>query len=105
MADKTWTVRWKSARTRDRDEKHRGPARSSLRHWASSVIEAPPREHLWKPDNAYDVIEGVFPTLEIDMSARGPARPDWHVWRNEADPQECSDACVRQMPRNSGEPQ
>jgi N6-adenosine-specific RNA methylase IME4 len=51
---------------------------------ASSLISAPVREHSRKPDEAYEIIEGYFPTLQkIELYARA-ARPGWHCWGAEA---------------------
>lgn len=51
----------------------------------SSVIEAPRREHSRKPDEVYALIEHMYPDLpKIELFARGPARPGWAVWGNEA---------------------
>jgi N6-adenosine-specific RNA methylase IME4 len=48
-----------------------------------SVIEAPRREHSRKPDEAYEMIEQMYPELpKIELFARS-ARPGWDVWGNE----------------------
>jgi N6-adenosine-specific RNA methylase IME4 len=45
-----------------------------------SVIEAPRREHSRKPDEAYELIERMFPSLpKIELFAR-QARPGWDAW-------------------------
>jgi N6-adenosine-specific RNA methylase IME4 len=50
----------------------------------SSVIEAPRREHSRKPDEAYALIEQMYPELpKIELFAR-QARPGWVAWGNEA---------------------
>lgn len=52
--------------------------------WAS-VIEAPRREHSRKPDEVLEMIEAYFPSLpKIELNRRGPARPGWDAWGNEA---------------------
>jgi hypothetical protein len=52
-----------------------------------SIIRAPRREHSRKPEEAYALIERMYPTLpRIELFARGPARPGWHAWGNEAEP-------------------
>jgi N6-adenosine-specific RNA methylase IME4 len=52
----------------------------------SSVIVAPRREHSRKPDEAYELIERMYPDLpKIELFARH-ARPGWDVWGNEAPP-------------------
>jgi N6-adenosine-specific RNA methylase IME4/ParB-like chromosome segregation protein Spo0J len=48
-----------------------------------SVIEAPRREHSRKPDEAYELIERMYPELpRIELFAR-QARPGWDAWGNE----------------------
>jgi N6-adenosine-specific RNA methylase IME4 len=50
----------------------------------SSVINAPRREHSRKPDEAYALIERMYPTLpKIELFARS-AREGWAAWGNEA---------------------
>jgi N6-adenosine-specific RNA methylase IME4 len=50
----------------------------------SSVIEAPRREHSRKPDEAYELIERMYPELpKIELFAR-QARPGWACWGNQA---------------------
>jgi N6-adenosine-specific RNA methylase IME4 len=52
---------------------------------ASSLIVAPVRGHSRKPDQAYGIIESYFPSLlKIELFCRGPARPSWSAWGNEA---------------------
>jgi N6-adenosine-specific RNA methylase IME4 len=49
-----------------------------------SVISAPRREHSRKPDEAYELIERMYPALpKIELFARY-ARPGWEAWGNEA---------------------
>jgi N6-adenosine-specific RNA methylase IME4/ParB-like chromosome segregation protein Spo0J len=49
-----------------------------------SVIDAPKREHSRKPDEAYQVIERMFPALpKIELFARN-ARDGWAAWGNQA---------------------
>jgi ParB/RepB/Spo0J family partition protein len=52
-----------------------------------SVIEAPrPGEHSAKPEIFLEMIEEYFPTLpKIELNRRGPARPGWDAWGNEAE--------------------
>jgi N6-adenosine-specific RNA methylase IME4 len=48
-----------------------------------SVIHAPRREHSRKPDEAYALIEVMYPTLpKVELFAR-QQRPGWDVWGNE----------------------
>jgi N6-adenosine-specific RNA methylase IME4/ParB-like chromosome segregation protein Spo0J len=48
-----------------------------------SVIAAPRREHSRKPDEAYALIEQMYPELpKIELFAR-QARPGWAAWGNE----------------------
>jgi N6-adenosine-specific RNA methylase IME4/ParB-like chromosome segregation protein Spo0J len=50
----------------------------------SSVISAPRREHSRKPDEAYEIIERMYPDLpKIELFARD-ARPGWAAWGNQA---------------------
>lgn len=50
-----------------------------------SVIYAPPGRHSEKPDIFLEMIEGMFPTIpKIELNRRGPARPGWAAWGNEA---------------------
>src|SRR3984893_8261459 len=52
----------------------------------ASVIEAPRREHSRKPDEAYTLIERMYPELpRIELFARG-RREGWAVWGNQAAP-------------------
>lgn len=52
-----------------------------------SVQEAPIGGHSQKPEWQYHLIEKYFPTLpKIELNARGPARPGWEAWGNEARP-------------------
>jgi N6-adenosine-specific RNA methylase IME4 len=52
-----------------------------------SVIEAPVGAHSAKPDVFLEMIEAYFPTLpKIELNRRGPARPGWDAWGNEAEP-------------------
>jgi N6-adenosine-specific RNA methylase IME4 len=49
----------------------------------SSIISAPRREHSRKPDEAYELIERMYPELpKIELFARN-SRPGWAVWGNE----------------------
>jgi N6-adenosine-specific RNA methylase IME4 len=49
-----------------------------------SVIQAPAREHSRKPDEAYALIERMYPELpKIELFAR-VRRPGWDAWGNEA---------------------
>jgi N6-adenosine-specific RNA methylase IME4/ParB-like chromosome segregation protein Spo0J len=48
-----------------------------------SVIQAPRREHSRKPDEAYALIEAMYPELpKIELFAR-QTRPGWAAWGNE----------------------
>jgi N6-adenosine-specific RNA methylase IME4/ParB-like chromosome segregation protein Spo0J len=50
-----------------------------------SIINAPKREHSRKPDEAYAIIERMYPDLpKIELFARGEIRPGWTVWGNQA---------------------
>lgn len=50
-----------------------------------SVIQAPVGRHSEKPEVFAELIERYFPTLpKIELNRRGPARPGWDAWGNEA---------------------
>jgi N6-adenosine-specific RNA methylase IME4/ParB-like chromosome segregation protein Spo0J len=50
----------------------------------SSVIRADRREHSRKPDEAYELIERMYPELpKIELFARN-SRPGWNAWGNQA---------------------
>ena len=57
----------------------------------ASVISAPRREHSQKPDEAYELIERMYPELpKIELFARA-ARDGWALWGNQAPVQkQCS---------------
>ena len=51
----------------------------------SSVIISPRREHSRKPDEAYELIERMYPELpRIELFAR-QARSGWDAWGNEVE--------------------
>jgi N6-adenosine-specific RNA methylase IME4 len=60
------------------------PALGTQRH---SVIDAPRGDlHSAKPEIFLEMIEGYFPTIpKIELNRRGPTRPGWSAWGNEAD--------------------
>jgi N6-adenosine-specific RNA methylase IME4 len=50
-----------------------------------SLIEAPVGGHSAKPEKFLELIEAYFPSLpKIELNRRGPARPGWDAWGNEA---------------------
>lgn len=50
-----------------------------------SVIEGRVTRHSAKPEVFLEMIEDYFPTLpKIELNRRGPARPGWQPWGNEA---------------------
>jgi N6-adenosine-specific RNA methylase IME4 len=54
-------------------------------HQWGSVIKAPRGAHSAKPEAFQELIEAYFPTLpKIELNRRGPARPGWDAWGNEA---------------------
>jgi N6-adenosine-specific RNA methylase IME4 len=62
------------------------PPTPSPRSVPASVISAPRREHSRKPDEAYALIEGMYPDFpRIELFARH-ARPGWARWGNQAPP-------------------
>jgi N6-adenosine-specific RNA methylase IME4 len=64
---------------------HNVPAPAPGTQW-SSVIDAPTRRHSEKPEQYLEMIEAYYPTLpKIELNRRGPARPSWDAWGNEAE--------------------
>ena len=54
---------------------------------ASSVIEGKRGRHSEKPESAYELIERMFPEARrLELFGRGPARPGWDSWGNQAEP-------------------
>lgn len=56
-----------------------------------SVFDVPASEvHSQKPELVCEILESYFPNLpKIELNRRGPARPGWDAWGNEAeDPEE-----------------
>jgi hypothetical protein len=52
----------------------------------SSINRARRGEHSRKPDEAYELIERMYPDLPlIELFARGLARPGWAAWGNQAE--------------------
>jgi N6-adenosine-specific RNA methylase IME4 len=71
----------------------------------ASVISAKRREHSRKPDEAYALIERMYPELpKIELFAR-QQRPGWSVWGNEVAPTEANSdgldipECLRRTPK------
>ena len=54
------------------------------------VIEAPRGRHSAKPEEAYARIERLVAGPYLELFARGPARPGWDTWGNEAEASEDS---------------
>ena len=51
-----------------------------------SWLHAPPTSHSAKPERFLEMIEAYFPSLpKIELNRRGPARPGWDAWGNEAE--------------------
>ena len=64
------------------------PAPAPGTQWPS-VILARPTEHSAKPERFHELIEAYFPNLpKIELNRRGPARPGWDAWGNEAETEE-----------------
>jgi N6-adenosine-specific RNA methylase IME4/ParB-like chromosome segregation protein Spo0J len=60
------------------------PAPAPGTQWPS-VIVAPVGEHSVKPERALELVEAYFPSLpKIELHRRGPPRPGWDAWGNEA---------------------
>jgi N6-adenosine-specific RNA methylase IME4 len=52
----------------------------------SSVFHAAASRHSEKPEAFAKMIEAYYPNLpKIELNRRGPARPDWDAWGNEAE--------------------
>jgi len=61
------------------------PAPAMGDQWPS-LIEAPVGEHSAKPEVFAEMIEAYFPNLpKIELNRRGPPRPGWDAWGNEAE--------------------
>jgi N6-adenosine-specific RNA methylase IME4 len=59
---------------------------ASPRNRPRSIINAPRRAHSQKPDEAYELIERMYPELpKIELFARS-RRPGWDAWGNELPP-------------------
>jgi len=51
----------------------------------ASVLTIGRKEHSAKPEQFLELIEEYFPNLpKIELNRRGPARPGWDAWGNEA---------------------
>lgn len=51
-----------------------------------SLVEAPVGAHSAKPERFAEIIESYFPSLpKIELNRRGPPRPGWDAWGNEAE--------------------
>jgi len=60
------------------------PAPAPGTQWESLIL-APRGIHSAKPECFLEMIETYFPTLrKLELNARGPARPGWERWGNEA---------------------
>jgi N6-adenosine-specific RNA methylase IME4 len=67
---------------------------------AESLILAPQSEHSAKPEIFLEIVERYFPRLaKIELNRRGPLRPGWSAWGNEA---EAEAAAGRRANRNRG---
>ncbi len=52
----------------------------------ASIFRETRREHSRKPDCVSEMIERLYPALpKIELFRRGPARPGWHAWGNQAE--------------------
>jgi N6-adenosine-specific RNA methylase IME4 len=53
--------------------------------WASLIL-APRGEHSAKPECILEMLDAYFPNLpKIELNRRGPPRPGWDAWGNEAE--------------------
>ena len=59
---------------------------------ARSIFDVPAsRVHSEKPELVAEILEGYFPSLpKIELNRRGPPRPGWDAWGNEAEGNEAS---------------
>lgn len=58
----------------------------------ASVFDAPLGAHSAKPEAVHELIERWYPTLpKIELNRRGPPRPGWDAWGNEAAPADTID--------------
>ena len=57
-----------------------------------SVFDVPAsRVHSQKPELVCEILEAYFPSLpKIELNRRGPARPGWDAWGNEAETEEAA---------------
>jgi N6-adenosine-specific RNA methylase IME4 len=61
------------------------PAPAMGTQW-DSLLEAPREGHSAKPEIFAEMIETYFPTMpKIELNRRGPPRPGWDAWGNEAE--------------------
>ncbi len=61
------------------------PAPAPGTQW-ESIIEALRSAHSAKPERFAEMLEAYFPTLpKIELNRRGPPRPGWDAWGNEAE--------------------
>jgi N6-adenosine-specific RNA methylase IME4/ParB-like chromosome segregation protein Spo0J len=64
----------------------------------ASVIQAPGRKHSQKPDEAYELIERMYPELpKIELFARN-ARDGWAAWGNQAPHSIIAECCPNFAP-------
>lgn len=62
-----------------------------------SLLEAARRGHSEKPEIFLEMMESYFPHLpKIELNRRGPARPGWDAWGNEAEPARANQRYERQ---------
>ncbi|CAL8981561.1 Chromosome-partitioning protein Spo0J [Rhodoplanes serenus] len=62
------------------------PAPAPGTQW-DSLIEAPVGAHSAKPEQFLALVEAYYPSLaKIELNRRGPPRPGWDAWGNEAEP-------------------
>ncbi len=56
------------------------------------LIVAPRTKHSAKPPEAYDFIETMCDGPRLELFARGPGRPGWSTWGDQAEPAQSSEA-------------
>ncbi|MFI5011756.1 MAG: MT-A70 family methyltransferase [Hyphomicrobiales bacterium] len=69
------------------------PCPAPGQQWASLII-APRGAHSAKPECFLEMLEAYFPTLpKIELNRRGPPRPGWRAWGNQAEEEVAPAAC------------
>jgi N6-adenosine-specific RNA methylase IME4 len=73
------------------------PPAPAMATQSPSLVMADVAAHSAKPECFLEMFEAYFPSLpKIELNRRGPARPGWDAWGNEAEAREVSAADVRE---------